>query len=63
MGCSRVRISDCMGGKMVAEGKEFEEVNEIKGISNPVTWDAENKILLLGDPLIITKDNVNDFDF
>jgi len=50
-------------GKMVAEGKEFEEVNEIKGISNPVTWDAENKILLLGDPLIITKDNVNDFDF
>lgn len=50
-------------GKMVAEGKEFKEVNEIEGISNPVTWDAENKILLLGDPLIITKDNVDDFDF
>lgn len=50
-------------GKMVAEGKEFEEVNEIEGISNPVKWDAENKILLLGDPLIITKDNVDDFDF
>ncbi len=50
-------------GKMAAEGKEFEEVNEIEGISNPVTWDAENKTLLLGDPLIITKDNVDDFDF
>ena len=50
-------------GKMAAEGKEFEEVNEIEGISNPVTWDAENKILLLGEPLIITKDNVDDFDF
>ena len=48
---------------MAAEGKEFEEVNEIEGISNPVTWDAENKTLLLGDPLIITKDNVDDFDF
>ncbi|PWJ48748.1 autoinducer 2 ABC transporter substrate-binding protein [Faecalicatena contorta] len=50
-------------GKMVAEGKEFEEVNEIEGVSNPVKWDAENKILLLGEPLIITKDNVDDFDF
>lgn len=50
-------------GKMVAEGKEFEEVNEIEGISNPVKWDAEKKILLLGDPLVITKDNVDDFDF
>lgn len=50
-------------GKMVAEGKEFEEVNNIEGISNPVKWDAEKKILLLGDPLIIDKDNVDDFDF
>lgn len=50
-------------GKMVAEGKEFEAVNEIEGVSNPVKWDAENKILLLGEPLIITKDNVDDFDF
>lgn len=50
-------------GKMAAEGKEFEEVNEIEGISNPVKWDAETKTLLLGEPLIINKDNVNDFDF
>lgn len=50
-------------GAMAAQGKEFEEVNEIEGISNPVKWDAENKILLLGEPLVITKDNVDTFDF
>ena len=50
-------------GAMAAQGKEFEEVNEIAGISNPVKWDAENKILLLGEPLVITKDNVDSFDF
>lgn len=50
-------------GKMAAEGKEFEATNQIEGIADPVTWDAENKILLLGQPLIIDKDNVNDFDF
>ena len=43
--------------------KEFEEVNEIEGIDNPVTWDEETKTLLLGEPLIINKDNVNDYDF
>ena len=57
------RVSFTSDLKEAAEGKEFEEVNEIEGISNPVTWDAENKILLLGEPLIITKDNVDDFDF
>ena len=50
-------------GKMAAEGKEFEATNQIECIADPVTWDAENKILLLGQPLIIDKDNVNDFDF
>ena len=50
-------------GAMAAQGNEFEEVNEIAGISNPVKWDAENKILLLGEPLVITKDNVDSFDF
>ena len=50
-------------GAMAAQGKEFEEVNEIAGISNPVKGDAKNKILLLGEPLVITKDNVDSFDF
>lgn len=50
-------------GKMAAEGKEFEAVNHVEGIADPVTWDAENKILLLGQPLVIDKDNVDKFDF
>ena len=54
---------DVWAGVQVVEGKEFEEVNEIEGIDNPVTWDEETKTLLLGEPLIINKDNVNDYDF
>lgn len=50
-------------GKMAAEGKPFEETNHIKGLKNPVTYDAKNKVLLLGKPLIIDKKNVNDYDF
>lgn len=50
-------------GKMAAEGKEFEPENKVEGIENPVKWDAENKILLLGEPLVITEDNVEDYDF
>lgn len=50
-------------GKMAAEGKTFEDVNNIEGITNPVTFDKETKILLLGKPLIITEENVNDFSF
>lgn len=50
-------------GKMAAEGKDFEETNNIEGLSNPVTYDPETKVLLLGKPLVIDKENVNDFDF
>lgn len=50
-------------GKMAAEGKEFEKTNNIEGLSNPVTYDSETKVLLLGKPLVIDKENVNDFDF
>lgn len=50
-------------GKMVCEGKEFKEENVIEGLSSPARYLADEKILLLGDPLVIDKDNVNDFDF
>lgn len=54
---------DVWAGVQAVEGKEFEEVNEIEGIDNPVTWNKETKTLLLGEPLIINKDNVDDYDF
>ncbi len=50
-------------GKMVAEGKEFAEVNNIPGVTNPVKYFADTKTLLLGEPLVITAENVNDFSF
>lgn len=50
-------------GKMVVEGKPFEEVNIIEGITDPVKYFPDEKILLLGNPLIITPENVNDFTF
>ncbi len=50
-------------GMMAAQGTEFEEVNHIDGITDPVTYDAETGVLLLGKPLIIDKDNIDDYDF
>lgn len=50
-------------GKMAAEGKEFEATNTIEGLSNPVTYDSKTKVLLLGKPLVIDKNNVDDFNF
>lgn len=44
-------------------GNEFEESTTLDSIGTTVTYDKETGILLLGDPLVITKDNVDDFDF
>ena len=45
------------------EGKGFEEVNHVPGLEQPIRYFEDTKILLLGDPLIIDADNVDDFDF
>jgi rhamnose transport system substrate-binding protein len=50
-------------GKMACEGKSFEPVNNVPGISNPVRYFADKKILLLGEPLVIDINNVNNFTF
>lgn len=50
-------------GLQLAEGKTFEESNVIPGLTDPVKYFADTKTLLLGPPLVITKDNVNDFEF
>ena len=50
-------------GWQAAEGKEFPsgsfDVGRIKG----VTYDPSTKVLLMGDPLILTKDNAGDFNY
>lgn len=50
-------------GKQLVDGKEFAEENDVPGVKNKVRYIKEDKILLLGPPLVIDKDNVNDFDF
>ncbi|MHB8062655.1 MAG: autoinducer 2 ABC transporter substrate-binding protein [Ruminiclostridium sp.] len=50
-------------GKMLAEGKQFEEENTIQGFDKPVKYFADKKTLLLGDPLVINAENVDKFSF
>ena len=49
-------------GVQLAEGNEIPAEPDIEGMSH-VSYDADSKVLLLGPPLIITKDNVDNFDY
>jgi hypothetical protein len=48
---------------MACEEKAFEAVNVVPGVTNPVRYYPDTKILLLGEPLVIDGSNVNDFTF
>lgn len=50
-------------GKQLAENKPFKAVNHVNADMPKVTYDAKTKVLLLGSPLIITKDNVGQFNY
>ncbi len=50
-------------GKQLAEGAAFSADNTVPGFDAPVKYFADEKILLLGDPLVITAENVDTFDF
>lgn len=50
-------------GLQLIEGKAFQEVNHIPGLPDPVKYFPDKKILLLGPPLVIDKDNIDQFDF
>lgn len=50
-------------GKQLLQGKPFEASNSIAGLKNPATYDDKKKVLLLGDPTVFTKDNIDQFDF
>ncbi|MDR0361519.1 MAG: autoinducer 2 ABC transporter substrate-binding protein [Planctomycetota bacterium] len=50
-------------GKRLADGKSFAAENAIPGFDAPVKYFADEKILLLGDPLVIDANNVDTFDF
>lgn len=50
-------------GKQLIDGTPFVAENTIDGFADPVTYDAETGILLLGPPAIFTAENVDQFDF
>jgi rhamnose transport system substrate-binding protein len=51
-------------GKQLAEGKDFQAAQPVSecDLTN-VTYDPSTKILLMGDPLTFTKDNVGNYNF
>lgn len=50
-------------GKQLIDGTPFAAENTIEGFADPVTYDAETGVLLLGSPAIFTAENVDQFDF
>lgn len=50
-------------GKQLIDGKPFAASNTVPGFAKPVTFDQKTGILLLGDPAVFTKDNVDKFNF
>jgi rhamnose transport system substrate-binding protein len=54
---------DVWAGKQLLDGKPFALSNDVPGMPKPIAYDPTKKILLLGDPTVFTKDNVDKFDF
>jgi len=50
-------------GAQLAEGKEIAATNDVSDKLKGITYDTTSKMLLLGDPLAITKDNVDQFNY
>ncbi|MFD1717563.1 autoinducer 2 ABC transporter substrate-binding protein [Georgenia deserti] len=50
-------------GAQLARGEEFQAENEVSDEITGVTFDEETKELLLGPPLVLTEENVGDFDY
>lgn len=50
-------------GVQLALGNEIQETNNVPGLDDPIRYFPEDGVLLLGPPLVIDADNVDDFDF
>ena len=49
--------------KEVADGKTFGDAIKVEGLEANVKWLPDQDILLLGDPMVFTKDNIEQFNF
>src|SRR3954467_528984 len=50
-------------GAQLASGKELQPTNKVNADMTDVAYDSGSKVLLLGPPLIITKDNAGKFNY
>lgn len=50
-------------GKQLADGKTFGATNNVSAKLPAVAWTESSKMLLLGDPLVISKANVDQFSY
>jgi len=50
-------------GVQLAQGSQFQATNDVSDDITGVTYDDQTKVLLLGPPLRITKDNAGDYDY
>lgn len=50
-------------GMRVNEGTKFDRTNEVNQNLTDVRYYAEERTLVLGDPLVLTVENVSDYDF
>jgi rhamnose transport system substrate-binding protein len=50
-------------GVQLAQGNQFQATNDVSDAITGVTYDDQTKVLLLGPPLRITKDNAADYDY
>lgn len=50
-------------GLQLAEGKSFKPTNHVNSAMPAIKYDASTKTLLLGAPLIITKNNVDNYNY
>ena len=50
-------------GEQLAKGKTFEATNKVNDDMSAVKWDEASKTLVLGDPLLITTANVDQFNY
>jgi ABC-type sugar transport system substrate-binding protein len=49
--------------KELSEGRTFADTVTVDGLKNQPTWLAEDKILLLGPPMVFTAENIDQFKF
>lgn len=50
-------------GEQLATGKTFQATNKVNDQMPAVKWDEASKTLVLGDPLLITTENVGQFNY